>query len=184
MRQEIAAQPPVHGDCKNPSQPLPVADSHPPALASRVRQLLWTSSLPFPPPPWLCCALPLAEGRDDAAPRPNCIVSCCRPCCVCPLSAASTTGCGLLPSATAAASTRQPKVSDACAFIDAREFPRCSLTGVLLRSCVQLDCSDACAVTNCKEVIVEDPTLGVGGGAQDVRSAPPPPPPPPCSSRA
>jgi hypothetical protein len=28
---------------------------------------------------------------------------------------------------------------------------------------VQLDCSDACAVTNCREVIVEDPTLGLGG---------------------
>lgn len=27
----------------------------------------------------------------------------------------------------------------------------------------QLDCSDACAVTHCKEVVIDDPTLGLTG---------------------
>eukprot|EP00961_Rhodomonas_salina_P145357 1956258-Rhodomonas_salina.1 len=35
----------------------------------------------------------------------------------------------------------------------------CFEAGFLAHCC--LDCSDACAVTHCKEVIVEDPTLGI-----------------------
>eukprot|EP00290_Baffinella_frigidus_P041813 CAMPEP_0180294068 /NCGR_PEP_ID=MMETSP0988-20121125/17953_1 /TAXON_ID=697907 /ORGANISM="non described non described, Strain CCMP2293" /LENGTH=91 /DNA_ID=CAMNT_0022270925 /DNA_START=61 /DNA_END=332 /DNA_ORIENTATION=+ len=67
---------------------------------------------------------------------------------------------------------------------DLADYPikeeQCENFGECLTECVKklppnrqfteiLDCSDACAVTNCKEVIIDDPTLGVGGGA-----APPP----------
>eukprot|EP00960_Hanusia_phi_P003318 97620-Hanusia_phi.AAC.1 len=63
---------------------------------------------------------------------------------------------------------------------DLADYPikeeQCENFGECLTECVKklppnrqfteiLDCSDACAVTHCKEVVVDDPTLGLGAAS-------------------